>query len=369
MDIIYFRSIQFSRSVMSNSLQPHESQHARPPCPSPTPRVYSGSCPLSQWCHPTISSSFVPFSSCPQSFPASRSFQVSQLFAWGGQSIGVSASASVLPMNTQDWSPLVDWLDLLAVQGTLKSLLQHHSSKIICLKEWKDDCNFKSWVRREVPFCYPENQSVYEKKKWGAFPRSPSLTESRLPLWLSYSQLAQDHVGGYCEWPGCSPPWFSKTHCHLKELLCLRVTVLCFAMFCFWLLPANLFFKLLWSWVICRNAVLLCLSLSSCLQLILCTCTVSSCALKTALSCFFPPLSTSLFYVLPIKDAYWIIKNNSKYVFWDSSGVPLVLDLLILGIVTDNLWPSLWKRIWKRIDMCAHITESLFCTPETIKHC
>ena len=97
---------QFSHSVMSDSLRPHESQHARPPCPSPTPRVYSNSCPSSQWRHPTISSSVVPFSSHLQSFLASGSFQMSQLFASGGQSIGISASASVLPMNIQDWFPL-----------------------------------------------------------------------------------------------------------------------------------------------------------------------------------------------------------------------------------------------------------------------
>ena len=101
--------LQFSFSSVTQSfptLRPHELQHARPPCPSPTPRVYSNSCPLSQRCHPAFSSSAVPFSSCPQSLPASRSFPVSQLFLSGGQSIGVSASASVLPMNTQDWSPL-----------------------------------------------------------------------------------------------------------------------------------------------------------------------------------------------------------------------------------------------------------------------
>ena len=97
---------QFSCSVMSDSLRPHESQHARPPSPSPTPGVYPNSCPLSRWCHPAIPSSVVPFSSCPQSLPASESFPMSQLFAWGGQSTGVSASPSVLPMNTQDWSPL-----------------------------------------------------------------------------------------------------------------------------------------------------------------------------------------------------------------------------------------------------------------------
>ena len=107
-------SVQFSCSVISDSLWPHESQHARPPCPSPTPRVYSNPCPLSRWCHPDISSSVVPFSSCPQSLPATGSFPMSQLFTWGGQSIGVSASASVLPMNTQDWSPSgwTGWISL-----------------------------------------------------------------------------------------------------------------------------------------------------------------------------------------------------------------------------------------------------------------
>ena len=98
-------SVQFSRSDVSDSLQPHESQHARPPCPSPSPGVHSNSCPSSQWCHPDISSSVVPFSSCPQSLPASESFPMSQLFAWGGQSTGVSVLASFLPKNTQGWSP------------------------------------------------------------------------------------------------------------------------------------------------------------------------------------------------------------------------------------------------------------------------
>ena len=104
-------SVQFSRSVVSDSLWPHEPQHARPPCPSPTPGVYPNSCPLNQWCHPAILSSVIPFSSCPQSFPASGSFQMSQLFASGGQSIGVSASTSVLPFITQNWSPL-GWISL-----------------------------------------------------------------------------------------------------------------------------------------------------------------------------------------------------------------------------------------------------------------
>ena len=124
-------SVQFSHSVVSDSLWPHEPQHTRSPGPSPTPGAYPSSCPLSRWCHPTISSSVVPFSSCFQSFPTSGSFQMSQLFASGGQSIGVSASTSVLPSNEHPGliSFRMDWLDLLAVQGTLKSLLQHYSSK------------------------------------------------------------------------------------------------------------------------------------------------------------------------------------------------------------------------------------------------
>ena len=109
-------SVQFSHSVVSDSLQPHESQHTRPPCPSPTPGVHSDSRPSSQWCHPAISSSVVPFSSCPQSLPASGSFLMSQLFSWGGQSIGVSALASVLPKDTQDWSPL-EWSDCISLQS------------------------------------------------------------------------------------------------------------------------------------------------------------------------------------------------------------------------------------------------------------
>ena len=130
----YMSVSQFSRSVVSNSLWPHGPQDTRLHCPSPTPRAYSNSCPSSWWCHPTVSSSVVPFS-CLQSFPASGFFPMSQFFASGGQSIGASTSASVLPLNVQDWFPLrMDWLDLLAIQGTLKSLLQHHSSKATILQ-------------------------------------------------------------------------------------------------------------------------------------------------------------------------------------------------------------------------------------------
>jgi len=116
MIILSAHSVQFSRSVVSDFLQPHESQHARTPCPSPTPGVHSDSHTWSQWCHPAISSSVVPFSSCPQSLPASESFPMSQLFAWGGQSIGVSALASFLPMNTQGWSPS-EWTGWTSLQS------------------------------------------------------------------------------------------------------------------------------------------------------------------------------------------------------------------------------------------------------------
>ena len=110
-----FISVQFSRSVASDSLRPRELQHARPPCPSPTPGVHSNSRPSSQWCHPAFSFSVVPFSSCPQSLPASGSFPVSQLFTWGGQSTGVSALTSFLPKNTQDWSS--EWTGWISLQS------------------------------------------------------------------------------------------------------------------------------------------------------------------------------------------------------------------------------------------------------------
>ena len=130
-DIFSFSSVQFSRSVMSESLPPHGLQHARPPCPSPTPEPTSNSCPSSQWCHPTISSSVIPFSSCPQSFPASESFPMSRFFTSGGQSTRISASA-ISPSN--EYSGLISfWMDklnLLAVQGTLKSILQYQFKSI-----------------------------------------------------------------------------------------------------------------------------------------------------------------------------------------------------------------------------------------------
>ena len=112
----YWCSVQFSCSVVSDSLRPHESQHSRPPCPSPTPRVHSNSCPSSQWCHPAISSSAGPFSSCPQSLPAWESFPMSQLSTWGGQSTGVSTIASFLPKKSQGWSPS-EWTGWISLQS------------------------------------------------------------------------------------------------------------------------------------------------------------------------------------------------------------------------------------------------------------
>ena len=125
-------SVQFSRSIVSDSLRPHELQNTNPPCPSPTPGVHPNSCALSRWCHPAISSSVIPFSSCPQSLPASESFPMSQLFTWGGQSIGVSASASVLPMNTQEWFPL-GWTGWTSFQS--KGLSRVFSSTTVW-KHW-----------------------------------------------------------------------------------------------------------------------------------------------------------------------------------------------------------------------------------------
>ena len=143
-----FSSVQFSHSVVSDSWWPHGLRHTWPPCPSPTPRAYPNACPLSWWCHPTISSSVLPFSYCLQSFPASGCFPVSQFFESGDQNIG-SFSFNISPSN--EYSGLisfrVDWLDLLAVQGTLKSLLQHHSSKASILR-----CSAFSIVQLSHPY-------------------------------------------------------------------------------------------------------------------------------------------------------------------------------------------------------------------------
>ena len=171
--------VQFSLSVVSDSLRPHESQHARPPCPSPTPGVHPNPFLFSQWCHPTILSSVVPFSSCPQSFPASGSFQISQLFTPAGQSIGVSASTSVLPMNTQDWSPLrwTGWISVTIVMiikhpskpySVLNALhtyinsFNSHNNPMVCvllllpLYEWHNCSEIRWSVKGTTSRWYPE---------------------------------------------------------------------------------------------------------------------------------------------------------------------------------------------------------------------
>ena len=148
---LHVSSVDFSCSVVSDSLQPHEPQHARPPCPSPTPGVHPNPCPSSQWCHPTISSFVVPFSSCPQSFPASGSFPKSQLFTSGGQSIGVSASTSVLPMNTQDWSPL-GWTGWISLQSKGLSRVKFSPSRSSQCKTGINNYK-KMWTCCNRPVC------------------------------------------------------------------------------------------------------------------------------------------------------------------------------------------------------------------------
>ena len=169
---LQFSSVQFTCSVMSKFLRPHGLQHARPPCSSPTRRVYSNSCPLSRWCHPTISSSVVPFSSPLQSFPASGAFQMSQLFTWGGQRTGVSASASVLPMKTQDWSPL-GWAGWISEQSKgLESLLQHFSHGGVCVSVGLFSLSPSSSPAMATHMCslylckYCLNRYTWNLKKW-----------------------------------------------------------------------------------------------------------------------------------------------------------------------------------------------------------
>ena len=189
-----FSSAQLSCSVVSDSLRPHESQHARPPCPSPTPGVYSNSCPLSHWCHSAISSSVVPFSSHLQSFPASWSFQMSQFFASGGQSIAVSASASVLPMNTQDWFPL-GWTGWISLQSRDS-------------QESSPTPQFKSINSLVLSFLYsPTLTSIRDHRKTIAltrwWPKSLYQFEKRI--------LLQKHIT--CIWDRLEPGTFSGNGC------------------------------------------------------------------------------------------------------------------------------------------------------------
>ena len=163
-------SVQLSRSVISKSLQPHESQHARPICPSPTPGVYLNPCPSSRWCHPAISSSVVPFSSCPQSLPASGLFPMSQFFSWGSQSTGLSASASVLPINTKDWSPL-GWTGWISLQSkgisrvfsntTIQSIKSSVLSFLYCPTLTSIQDHWKNHSLDQTDLCWQSNVSAF----------------------------------------------------------------------------------------------------------------------------------------------------------------------------------------------------------------
>ena len=176
-------SVQFSHSVMSDSLQPHESHHARPPCPSPTPGVHSNSRPLSRWCHPAISSSVVPFSSCLQSLPASESFPMSQLFAWGGQSTRVSASASFLPKNTQDRS--LEWTGWISLQS--KGLSRVFSNTTV-QKHQFFGAQFSSQSNSHIHTVLAWTNSHAKETFWGDNFTSTTLHNLSEPVSLSMKQ-------------------------------------------------------------------------------------------------------------------------------------------------------------------------------------
>ena len=165
---IVFSSVQFSRSVVSDSLRPHESQHARPPCPSPTPGVHPNSCALSRWCHPAISSSVVPFSSCPQSLLASESFLMSQLFAWGGQSTGVSALASFLPKKSQGWSS--EWTGWCHMRGYYSlSQIEFLCITVLVTQSCLTLCDLMDW---SPPGSFAHRILQARILEWGAIPFS-----------------------------------------------------------------------------------------------------------------------------------------------------------------------------------------------------
>ena len=189
-------SVQFSRSVVSDSWWPHELQHTRPPCPSPTPGVHSNSRPSSQWCRPAISSSVIPFSSCPQSLPASESFAMSQLFAWGGQSTGVS----IIPSKEHPGliSFRMDWLDLLAVQGTLQE-----SGECSSLSKNPKICMCVFWFR----VC----AQLHSHVQLFASPWSVAVSQARILEWLVISFFRGSSWSRDRTWVSCIERWISTT--------------------------------------------------------------------------------------------------------------------------------------------------------------
>ena len=170
--VILSSSVQFSHSVVSDSLQPHESQHARPPCPSPTPGAHSDSCPSSQWCHPAISSSVIPFSSCPQSLPASESFPMSQLFTWGGQNTGASALASFPPKKSQGWSPS-EWTGWISLQSKglsrvfSNTTVQKHQFFVTQLSS-QSNSHIHTWPW-EKPWPWIDRPQSFVNYKWNCY--------------------------------------------------------------------------------------------------------------------------------------------------------------------------------------------------------
>ena len=186
--MINLSSVQFSRSVVSDSLWPHESQHARPPCPSPSPGVHSDSCPSSRWCHPAISSSVVPFSSCPQSLPASESFPMSHLFAWRGQSTGASALASFLPKKSQGWSPS-EWTGWRV----------NH----IFFQNWREDKTNFSWIIEDFQ---REKARIYSEKWHGSQTLQqppnelPLVPSCHIILGLVYVPNVMAEMMAHCLW-------------------------------------------------------------------------------------------------------------------------------------------------------------------------
>ena len=210
LNILRFSSVQFSRSVMSDSLWPHESQHARPPCPSPTPGVHSVSSlrlTSSPWCHPAISSSVVPFSSCPQSLPASESFPMSQLFAWGGQSTQVSALASFLPKKSQGWSPseCTGWISLQSkgLSRVSNTIVQKHQFWLILPTRPKRGNNHVK-EKRKCPF---KSRKLY---MWGCKGRE-GISFGRINTWCGWKiHWREVDVAGETEKVNLKLPWWSN---------------------------------------------------------------------------------------------------------------------------------------------------------------
>ena len=219
-------SVQFSRSVLSDSLRPHESQHPRPLCPSPTPGIYSNSSPSSQWCHQVLSSSVIPFSSCPQSLPESGSFPMSQLFASGGQSVGVSTSTSVLPMNSQDWSPLglTDWISLQS-KGLSRVFSNTTVGSLECCKsrgckelnttKWLTNNNIPLYVAQKVKHLPTMQETQVQSLGWEDVLEKDMATHSSILAGKSHGRRS---LVGYSPWGRKESDTTERLHFHLHHV-------------------------------------------------------------------------------------------------------------------------------------------------------